>query len=69
MGFVGQQKKFSKDFVQYDERDSHMPTISEKNTQLANNKRKKLIGDREGVSFVEILLQPTHQRDPNWSEN
>jgi len=37
-----------------------MPTISEKNTELANNKRKKIIGDREGVSFVEILLQPIH---------
>jgi len=36
------------------------PQISEKSAKLAEAKRKKLLGDRENVSLVEILLIPKH---------
>jgi hypothetical protein len=34
--------------------------VSEKSAKLAENKRKKLLGDRQGASLVEILLIPKH---------
>jgi hypothetical protein len=66
---VGKIKKFSKDFVQLENRDSHKPLTSEKNNQLAENKRRKITGGREGVSHVEILLHPIEQRSAEWVEN
>jgi hypothetical protein len=36
------------------------PQISDKSAKLAEKKRKKLLGDRENVSLVEILLIPKH---------
>lgn len=66
---VGKIKKFSKDFVQMDARDSHKPITSEKNNQLAENKRRKITGGRENVSLVEILLHPIEQRSAEWVEN
>jgi hypothetical protein len=65
---VGQIKKFSKDFVNPDLRDSHQPQVSDKNSKLAQKKRDKLTQGREGVSLVEILLHPIEQRSAEWVE-
>lgn len=54
--FIGLHKKFSKGFVDTEARDSHKPVVSEKNCKLAENRRKKLTGGRDNVTFVEILL-------------
>lgn len=51
-------KKYKKGTVNVDERDAHKPTISEKTARLAENARKKLVGDKKNVTLVEILLHP-----------
>lgn len=64
---AGSIKKMSRDFVSIDQRDMHKPHISEKTSQMADNKRRKQ--GKEGASLVEILLVPQRQKDPEWLES
>jgi hypothetical protein len=59
--YVGQIKKSNKDQYQSGEALVQLkPQISDKTSKLADNKRKRLLGDRPNASLVEILLIPKH---------